>query len=69
MKQFEKAASITTNDFTTPMYLMKAGILHQQAGNWDDARKAFERIVKDFPNSPETMQARKYAGHAEAMGG
>jgi hypothetical protein len=22
------------NDFTTPMYLMKAGVLHQQAGNW-----------------------------------
>ena len=69
VKRFEQAAGMAKNEFTTPMYLMKAGILHQQAGTWDEARKAFERIVKDFPNSPETMQARKYAGHAEAMGG
>ena len=69
VKRFEQAAGMAKNEFTTPMYLMKAGILHQQAGKWDEARKAFERIVKDFPNSPETMQARKYAGHAEAMGG
>ena len=69
VKLFEKAAGMAKSEFTTPMYLMKAGILHQQAGAWKDARKAFERIVTEFPNSPETMQARKYAGHAEAMGG
>jgi TolA-binding protein len=57
------------NDFTTPMYLMKAGILHQQAGNWKDAAKAFNRVAKEFPTSSEAAQARKYAGHAEAMGG
>jgi tetratricopeptide (TPR) repeat protein len=69
VKQFEKAAGMVTNDFTTPMYLLKAGILHQQAGNWKAARKAFERIVKEFPNSSDVSQARKYAGYAEAMGG
>jgi tetratricopeptide (TPR) repeat protein len=69
VKKFEKAASMTKNDFTTPMYLMKAGILHQQAGNWKSASKAFRRIADEFPNSSEASQARKYAGHAEAMGG
>ncbi|MCB0765544.1 MAG: tetratricopeptide repeat protein [Flavobacteriales bacterium] len=69
VKEFEKAANMTKNDFTTPMYLMKAGILHQQAGNWSGAAKAFNRIANEFPVSSEASQARKYAGHAEAMGG
>ena len=66
VKLFEKAAGMTTNDFTTPMYLMKAGILHPQAGNWSAAAKAFNRIAKEFPTSSEASQARKYAGRAEA---
>ncbi|MBK9196664.1 MAG: hypothetical protein IPO17_17110 [Flavobacteriales bacterium] len=57
------------NDFTTPMFLMKAGIVHQQTGNWKDAARAFKRIADEFPTSSEASQARKYAGHAEAMGG
>lgn len=69
VKQFEKAAAMESNDFTTPMYLMKAGILHQQASNWSAAAKCFKRIATDFPTSAEASQARKYAGHAEAMGG
>jgi len=69
VKQFEKAAGMMTNDFTTPLFLMKAGIVHQQNGNWSAAAKAFKRIAKEFPNSAEANQARKYAGHAEAMGG
>lgn len=69
VKQFEKAADMTVSDFTTPMYLMKAGILHQQGSNWGAAAKCFKRIANDFPSSQEANQARKYAGHAEAMGG
>ena len=69
VKQFEKAATMATNDLTTPMFLMKAGILHQQAANWSAAAKAFNRIVTEFPTSTDVNTARKYAGHAEAMGG
>lgn len=69
VKKFEKAAAMAKDDFTTPMYLMKAGILHQQAGDWKKARKAFKRIVDEFPMSADVNQARKYAAYAEAMGG
>lgn len=69
VKQFEKAAGMMTNDFTTPLFLMKAGIVYQQSGNWSAAAKAFKRIAKEFPTSAEANQARKYAGHAEAKGG
>jgi tetratricopeptide (TPR) repeat protein len=69
VKLFEKAAAMETNEFTTPMYLMKAGILHHQAANWSAAAKVFNRIAKEYPSSADANQARKYAGHAEAMGG
>ncbi|MCB0770132.1 MAG: tetratricopeptide repeat protein [Flavobacteriales bacterium] len=69
VKLFEKAAAMETNDLTTPMYLMKAGIIHHQSSNWAAAAKAFERIANEFPSSNEANQARKYAGHAEALGG
>ncbi len=67
--QFEKAAAMVTSDFTTPMYLMKAGILHQQAGDWKSAGKAFGRIVREFPLSQDANQAKKYLGRAEQMAG
>lgn len=69
VRMFEKAANRVKNDFTTPMYLMKAGILHQQASNWKEAARSFRRIADEFPLSSEASTARKYAGHAEAMGG
>jgi tetratricopeptide (TPR) repeat protein len=67
--QFEKAADMVKSDFTTPMYLMKAGIVHKQAGNWKAAAKAFRRVVNDFPQSGDVPQAKKYAAMAEALAG
>ncbi len=69
VKQFEQAAGMHKNDFTTPLFLMKAGILHQRAGDQKAAAKAFRRIADEFPTSSEANQARKYAGRAEALGG
>jgi tetratricopeptide (TPR) repeat protein len=68
-KLFEKAAGMAKNDFTTPMYLMKAGIVRHQAGEWKAALKSFKRLADEFPLHPDASAARKYAGHAEAMGG
>lgn len=67
--QFEKAADMVRSDYTTPMFLMKAGILHQQAGNWNGAAKCFGRITTDFPSSPDVQLAKKYAARAKAMSG
>ncbi|MBK8338596.1 MAG: hypothetical protein IPK99_00595 [Flavobacteriales bacterium] len=51
------------------MYLMKAGILHQQGGDWKSAAKAFRKIATDFPTSADANLAKKYAARAEAMAG
>ncbi|MCW5897964.1 MAG: tetratricopeptide repeat protein [Flavobacteriales bacterium] len=69
VKQFEKAAGMHRNEFTTPLFLMKAGLIHQRAGDHRAAAKAFRRIASEFPNSSEANQARKYAGRSEALGG
>lgn len=65
--KFEKAANLLVNEFSTPLYLMKAAILHEEAGNWKAAVANYERIVKEFPTSNEASQARKFAGKAGVM--
>lgn len=65
--QFEKAANMVKSDYTTPMFLMKAGIVYQQQNDWKNAARCFGRIVSDFPNSPDATTAKKYAGRAKAM--
>ena len=68
VKLFEKAAAMKNNDLTTPMYLMKAGILHQQASNWSAAAKAFNRIANGVPHQhrgqpgPQVRRARRGLG-------
>lgn len=65
--RFEKAADMMKNEFTTPMYLMKAGMVYQQKGDWKSAAKAFSRVAKDFPLSPDGSVAKKMAARAEEM--
>ncbi|HRN36589.1 MAG TPA: tetratricopeptide repeat protein [Flavobacteriales bacterium] len=67
--QFMKAADLVKSDYTTPMFLMKAGIVYQQQNDWKNAAKCFGRIVSDFPGSPDANTAKKYAARAKAMAG
>lgn len=67
--QFMKAADLVKSDFTTPMFLMKAGISYQQQSDWKNAAKCFGRIAVEYPNSPDAKTAEKYAAHAKSMVG
>lgn len=67
--QFMKAADMVKSDYTTPMFLMKAGILYQQQNDWKNAAKCFGRITVDFPNFPDLLTAKKYEARAKAMAG
>lgn len=68
-EKFMKAADMVNSDFTTPMYLMKAGIVYQQKSDWKNAAKCFGRIVADYPTSPDLNTAKKYAARAKTMAG
>ncbi|MEO5584585.1 MAG: tetratricopeptide repeat protein [Flavobacteriales bacterium] len=67
--KFMKAADMVKSDYTTPMFLMKAGIVYQQQNDWKNAAKCFGRIASDYPGSPDANTAKKYAARAKAMAG
>jgi len=62
---YEEAASNKTNDFTTPIYLMKAGNAHEMNKDFDKAITAYERIEKEFARSFEARDIEKYITRAK----
>ncbi len=67
LKYYEKAASMRTNDFTAPRFLLKAGITAMILGKTDVALKHFSKITDDYPKSQEATKAVIYKGQTEAM--
>ncbi len=67
LKYYEEAASMKTNEVTTPRFLLKAGITALNLGKVDQALGHFKTITEDFPNAPEMSKAIIYEGKAQAM--
>ena len=63
-KSFEAAAK-SGNELIAPMSLKKAGIVYLELGDKPAAKKAFETIKADFPNSMEAFDIDKYIALAE----
>ncbi len=59
---FERAATISTNNLTTPLYLRKAGMAAQAAGDIAKAKSLFTQVTNEYPNSAEARNAEKYLG-------
>lgn len=64
---YEKASTEKPNNFTTPIMLFKLAIAHEAKGNYDEAKKAYEKIRKDYSSSNEASQVDKYIARADAM--
>jgi len=54
------AAEMSANKLTTPIYLLKAGKLAEQMGNFAKALELYESIKNDYPNTNEGYQIDKY---------
>ena len=67
LKYYEEAASMRTNDFTTPRFLLKAGIAAMSLNQNDKALAHFKKIAIDYPKASEATKAEIYTGRAEAM--
>lgn len=63
---YEEAANLQTNDFTTPLYLLKAGTTAMSLGDNDKALKYFNRIKQDYGSSIEASNIDIFIGKAEA---
>lgn len=57
---YKKAASKKNNDFTSPLYLLRAGILLENEGNLKDAGSMYDRIKNEYSASTEGRMIDKY---------
>lgn len=64
---YTKAAGKNENNFSTPYFLMKAGMAYEEKGDYSKALEAYEKIRKDFFTSSESREVEKYIARAELM--
>jgi tetratricopeptide (TPR) repeat protein len=67
MSYYKKAAG-EENELLTPYYLKKVGMLHERDGDFQAAKKAYQQIKDDYPNSPDGRDIDKYIIRVEAKG-
>lgn len=48
------------NDFSTPIYLFKLGLVYEELGQKEDALAVYENIYYNFPKSDEARTIEKY---------
>jgi tetratricopeptide (TPR) repeat protein len=66
LEYYEKAIAFSDNEFTAPMYLLKAGNIAMSLGKNDKALKYFNRIKDEFSASTEATNIDVFIGKAEA---
>lgn len=57
---YEDAAEFIDNNFSTPHFLMKAGMTYELLNEKEKALKVYKRIQDEFPSSKETQNIERY---------
>jgi tetratricopeptide (TPR) repeat protein len=63
--KFEEAAEREPNEYTSPMFLKKAGLVYQELGQNDKAVIAYQKIKDEWPTSTEGSDIDKYLIRAQ----
>lgn len=63
---YEAAIAHSTNEYTTPKFLYKAGITAIEMGNADKAMGYFERIKEEFPDAEQAKNIDAFIGMAKS---
>ncbi|MGY5851003.1 tetratricopeptide repeat protein [Salegentibacter sp. F14] len=63
---YDKAASMRSNEFTTPKFLLKAAITALEIGEDSQAEEYLTQLEDQYPESPEAEQVPVYLGQAQA---
>jgi TolA-binding protein len=61
-----KAAKMSENKFTTPIYLMKAAGVYEDKKDFETALKIYDQIKNEYPNTNEGREIEKYIARAKA---
>ncbi len=62
---YTRAARRRPNEFTSPIYWMKAGRVYENLGNYSRALEAYENIRDNYPESTEGRQIEKFIARVE----
>ncbi|MFK8039463.1 MAG: tol-pal system YbgF family protein [Crocinitomicaceae bacterium] len=65
-KVFEKAANREINEFTTPMFLKKAGLVREELGDKTAANKHYNRIKEEYSTTDFGTDIDKYIGRTNS---
>ena len=66
LKNYQRAATKGTDEFFTPYYLYKLGLLNEKLGKNADAKIAYEKIKSDYPKSAQARTIDIYIGRVDA---
>ncbi len=66
LSYYKTAAQLRDNEFTSPLFLLKAGELAEQMGNFDDAISEYTTIQQKYYKSNEARNIEKYIARAKA---
>jgi tetratricopeptide (TPR) repeat protein len=67
VEKYLEAADFAKNSFNTPIFLMKAGEIHELNGKFADALKIYERIETEYPESTEGTTIEKYIARVKLL--
>lgn len=65
LSAYKKAYDASDNDFTTPIYMMKAADLMESSGDLNGALDLYKTIKEKYPTSNEGRNADKYIARVE----
>lgn len=57
---YVKAAKLIDNEFSTPHFLMKAGMTYETMSKNDEALEIYKKIQEDYPQSKEARSIERY---------
>jgi tetratricopeptide (TPR) repeat protein len=69
VEYYIKAAEESDNDFTSPIYLMKAGEIYESLNKFSKAVEAYNFIKANYPKSSEGRMIDKYITRAQLLEG
>ncbi len=64
---YMKAANLNKNEFSTPIYLMKAGKAYEAITEYGNARDAYKSVMDNYPNTSEGRTVEKYYFKAKTL--
>jgi tetratricopeptide (TPR) repeat protein len=63
---YEQAASQYNNKLTAPRYLLEAGQAYEDAGNYEAAEQAYQRIKDEYPEAEQANEVERYLARVRA---